>query len=116
MASETPRLDPREISTSNTPVFRLIAQVKSQPSENQLVLASPTEGGEMITLNNVRVSMYKNFEVGSWHELVCRSSDNGEVGFLVLDAVSCPLKEGEEISIDAVVALPQLAKKFPEIY
>lgn len=116
MASETPRLDPREITSSQVPVFRLIAQVKSQPSENKLVLASPTEGGEMVTLADVRVSMSKNFEVGSWQELVCRSSDNGDVGFLVLDAVACPFKTGEDISVEGVVALQNLCKRFPEIY
>lgn len=116
MASETPRLDPREIAQDHSPVFRIIAQVKSQPSESALVLCSPTEGGEMITLSNVRVSMNKQFEVDSWHEFVCRSSDSGDVGFLVLDAVPCILKENEQISVDGIVALQRLCKKFPEIY
>lgn len=116
MATKTPRLDPREITASEAPVFRIIAQVKAQPSENRLVIASPTEGGEMVTLSDVRVSMSKNFEVGSWQELICRSSDNGDVGFLVLDAVACPFKNGEDISIPGVVTLQTLSKKFPEIY
>lgn len=116
MASETPRIDPREIAQNLHPVFRLIAQVKSHPSENRLVLSSPTDGGEMITLTNVRVSMNKQFESGSWHEFVCRSSDSGDTEFLVLDAVPCVLKENEQISIEGIVTLQQLSKKFPEIY
>ncbi|EDO18996.1 hypothetical protein Kpol_2002p67 [Vanderwaltozyma polyspora DSM 70294] len=116
MASETPRLDPREIAENVSPVFRLIAQVKSQPSESSLVLSSPSEGGEMITLSNVRVSMNREFDTDAWYEFVCRSSDSGEVGFLVLDAVPCILEENEQISIDGIVALQQLTKKFPEIY
>ncbi|QLQ77951.1 hypothetical protein HG537_0A01980 [Torulaspora globosa] len=116
MASETPRIDPREISSNVSPVFRLIAQVKSQPTENTLVLGSPTDGGELVTLSNVRVSLNKQFETGSWHEFVCRSSDSGDVEFLVLDAVPCVLGDNEQISIDGVVALQQLTKKFPEIY
>ncbi|QLL30385.1 hypothetical protein HG536_0A02020 [Torulaspora globosa] len=116
MASETPRIDPREIAQNVCPVFRLIAQVKSQPTENTLVLSSPTDGGEMVTLTNVRVSLNKQFEAESWHEFVCRSSDSGDVEFLVLDAVPCVLKENEQISVDGIVALQQLCRKFPEIY
>ena len=116
MASETPRIDPSEITSNTSPVFRIIAQVKSQPSENTLILASPTTGGEMITLDSVRVSMNKTFGVDSWYEFVCRSSDNGDVGFLVLDAVKCVLNENEEISVNGIIALQQLTKKFPEIY
>lgn len=116
MSSETPRLDPREIAGNVSPVFRLIAQVKSQPTESTLVLSSPTEGDEMITLSNVRISLNKQFDVDGWYEFVCRSSDSGEVGFLVLDAVQCLLKENEEISIKGIVALQQLSQKFPEIY
>lgn len=116
MSSETPRIDPSEIAGSVHPVFRLIAQVKQQPTESTLVLASPTVGNEMMTLNDVRVSMNKQFQIGDWYEFVCRSSDSGEVGFLILDAVLCKFPEGEEISIDGVVALQQLAKKFPDIY
>lgn len=116
MASETPRIDPREIAQNVCPVFRLIAQVKSQPTENTLVLGSPTDGGEMVTLSNVRVSLNKQFEPESWHEFVCRSSDSGDVEFLVLDAVPCVLKPNEQISVDGIVALQQLSRKFPEIY
>lgn len=116
MATETPRIDPSELTTTDASVFRIIAQVKGQPTENTLVLASPSTNNEMITMNDVRVSMTKQFDVDSWYEFVCRSSDSGEVGFLVLDAVECVLGEGEEISIDGIVALQQLSKKFPEIY
>lgn len=116
MASETPRIDPREVAHSGCPVFRLIAQVKAQPTEKSLVLSSPTDGGEMITLSNVRVSLGRHFEPGSWHEFVCRSSDSGDVEFLVLDAVPCVLRENEEISVDGIVVLQKLSKNFPEIY
>ena len=116
MSSETPRIDPSEVASSIYPVFRLIAQVKQQPTESTLILASPTVGNEMITLNNVRVSMNKQFQLGSWYEFVCRASDSGEVGFLILDAVLCKLQGDEDISIDGIVALQQLTKKFPEIY
>ncbi|CAI4044321.1 hypothetical protein SUVZ_10G0340 [Saccharomyces uvarum] len=122
MASETPRIDPTEISNINAPVFRIIAQIKSQPTESQLVLQSPTmsstDGGEieMITLNNIRVSMNKTFEVDSWYEFVCRNNDDGELGFLILDAVLCKFKENEELSLHGAVALQRLCKKYPEIY
>lgn len=116
MASETPRIDPSEITSNTSPVFRIIAQVKSQPNESTLVLSSPTTGGEMISLNNVRVSMNRKFDEDSWYEFVCRSSDNGDVGFLVLDAVQCIFPENEAISVEGVVVLQQLSKKFPEIY
>lgn len=116
MASETPRIDPRQIAQNLHPVFRLVAQVSSQPSENTLVLSSPTDGGEMITLENVRVSMNKQFATGSWHEFVCRSSDSGDLEFLVLDAVPCVLRENEQISVEGIVTLQQLSQKFPEIY
>ncbi|CCF58771.1 hypothetical protein KAFR_0F01740 [Kazachstania africana CBS 2517] len=117
MASETPRLDPREISQTHVPVFRLIAQIKSKSSDSILILNSPTVENEMITLDNVRVSSTSiNFEIDSWYEFVCRSSDDGETGFLVLDAVPCKLQEGENISINGIVQLQNLSKKFPEIY
>ncbi|CCE63428.1 hypothetical protein TPHA_0E03380 [Tetrapisispora phaffii CBS 4417] len=116
MASETPRLDPTEIKDNSFPVFRLIGLVTSQPTESALTLKSPTKDGEMISLTNIRVSMNKQFEVDAWYEFVCRSSDNGDIGFLILDAVKCILEENETISIDGIVALQQLSKKFPEIY
>lgn len=116
MASETPRIDPSEITGSSTPVFRLVAQVKAQPTESTLVLSGVTEGQEPITLTNVRVSIGKPFEIDQWYEMVCRANDNGEVGFLVLDAVQCVFPENEEISLEAVVALQKLSRKFPEIY
>ncbi|CCD23063.1 Rfa3p NDAI_0B00290 [Naumovozyma dairenensis CBS 421] len=117
MASETPRLDPTEIANSNASVFRIIAQVKSQPTESTLILSSPSKGNEMITLSNVRLSMTRTpFQIDSWYEFVCRANDTGDVGFLILDSVPCILKENESISIDGIVALQQLTKKFPEIY
>lgn len=116
MASETPRIDPCEVAQTQSPVFRLIAQVKSQPNESSLILSSPTEGNEMITLSDVKVSLNKQFDVDSWHEFICRSSDTGEMGFLVLDSVPCVLRDSEQISIDGIVTLQRLAKQFPEIF
>ncbi|QLG75027.1 hypothetical protein HG535_0H03540 [Zygotorulaspora mrakii] len=116
MASETPRIDPCEVAHTQSPVFRIIAQVKGQPSESSLILSSPSEGNEMITLSDVKVSLNKHFEIDSWHEFICRSSDTGETGFLVLDSVPCILKENEQVSVDGIVALQRLAKQFPEIF
>lgn len=116
MSSETPRLDPSEISGTAHPVFRLIAQVKQQPTETSLILSSPTVGNEMLTLNDIRLTMNKQFQIGDWYEFICRANDNGEVGFMILDAVLCQLPDDEEISVDGIVALQQLSKKFPEIY
>ncbi|CCC71959.1 hypothetical protein NCAS_0I02910 [Naumovozyma castellii] len=118
MASETPRLDPTEIGNSSSSLlFRIVAQVKSQPSESTLILASPTRANEMITLDHVRFSIpNKTFEAGKWYEFICRGNDQGEVGFLILDSIPCVLGEDEEISLDAIVALQNLNKKFPEIY
>lgn len=100
MASETPRVDPTEISNVNAPVFRIIAQIKSQPTESQLILQSPTISSkngseiEMITLNNIRVSMNKTFETDSWYEFVCRNNDDGELGFF--DSRRCTMQiQGE---------------------
>lgn len=119
MSSETPRLNPTEISTSNASVFRLIAQVVSQPTESSLILKSPCDAktGEMITLNNVKVTVTnKTYEVDQWYEFICRASDSGDVGFLVLDSVDCKLSENESISINGIIALQNLAKKFPDLY
>ncbi|SCW03155.1 LAFE_0G04170g1_1 [Lachancea fermentati] len=116
MSSQTPRVDPQNIAQCNSPVFRIIGQVKSQPQQDQIIVASPTTGGEMVTLSNVRTSSNVNFEIGAWYEFVCRSNDSGDVGFLVLDSVKCVFPAGEEISVGGVVALQQLCSKFPELY
>lgn len=119
MSSETPRLGPSEVSSTTAPVFRLIAQVVSQPSDSSLILRSPNDAKteEMITLNNVKVTdTSKTYESEKWYEFICRSSDSGDVGFLVLDSVECPLAEGETMSIAGIVALQNLSKRFPDLY
>jgi len=119
MSSETPRLSPTEISNTTVSIFRLIAQVVSQPTSSTLILKSPSDAKteEMITLSNVKLTMAdKTYETDQWYEFICRASDSGDVGFLVLDSVSCPLMENEQMSIIGVVALQNLAKRFPDLY
>ena len=121
-ADQTPRIDPATIasgtSSASVSLFRLIAQVAAQPTETTLVLKSPSgPSKELITLNNVRLTAAsRQYDTGKWYEFICRASDSGEVGFLVLDSVECVLREGEELSLDGVVALQQLSSKFPDIY
>ncbi|SCV00934.1 LAMI_0G08240g1_1 [Lachancea mirantina] len=116
MSSQTPRVDPQQISQLNFPVFRLIGQVTSQPQQDQIIIASPTTGGEMVALTNVRTSNNSNYDIQGWYEFVCRTNDSGDAGFLVLDSVKCLLPQGEEMSVNGVVALQQLSGKFPELY
>ena len=119
MSSETPRLNPNEISNSTVSIFRLIAQVVSQPTQSSLILKSPVDAktNEMITLNNIKLAVTdKTYEVDQWYEFICRASDSGDVGFLVLDSVNCPLQENEQMSIKGVVALQNLSKRFPDLY
>ncbi|CCH60367.1 hypothetical protein TBLA_0C05690 [Henningerozyma blattae CBS 6284] len=119
MASETPRIPATQINNQPS-VFRIIGKIKSQPNESTLILESPVgelNAIEMITINNVRITtMNQKFQIGKWYEFVCRSSDNGDSGFLVLDALECVLKENEDISVEGIVALQNLYGKFPEIF
>ncbi|SCU96074.1 LAFA_0G04082g1_1 [Lachancea sp. 'fantastica'] len=115
MSSLTPRVDPQQLGQLSSPVFRIIGQVTAQPQRDQIIIASPTTGGEMVSLTNVRTSTSVNYELQEWYEFVCRSNDSGDVGFLVLDSVKCVFPPGETISIAGVVALQQLAPKFPEL-
>ncbi|CCK69348.1 Rfa3p KNAG_0C02370 [Huiozyma naganishii CBS 8797] len=120
MNDATPRVDPSELSHNSASVFRLVARVTAQPTETSLVLSAPTHSGRdagPVTLDGVRTTAGAGpFVVDKWYEFVCRASDAGDVGFLVLDAVECVLHEGESVSVDAVVALQGLSKQFPEIY
>lgn len=112
----TPRLDPTQITHSTAKIFRLIAQVKKQPTDDTLILSSPTTGKEFITLDNVRVTTSKKFDIDGWYEFICRGNDSGDNDFLILDSIDCKLNGGENISIDGIVALQQLCSKFPEMY
>ncbi|CAR23962.1 Replication factor A protein 3 [Lachancea thermotolerans] len=115
MATSTPRVDPQQIGQLSSPVFRIIGQVTAQPQPTQIIVASPTTGGEMISLTNVQTSSNVNYELQAWYELVCRANDFGDAGFLVLDSVKCVFPPGESISVAGVVALQQLSSKFTEI-
>lgn len=112
----TPRVDPTRINQSTAKIFRLIAQVKKQPTDDTLILSSPTTGNEFIALDNVRVTTSKKFNLDSWYEFICRGNDSGDNEFLILDSIECKLNDGENISIDGIVALQQLASTFPEMY
>lgn len=115
MSTSTPRVDPQQIGQLSSPVFRIIGQVTAQPQPNQIIVASPTSGGEMVSLSNVQTSTSINYELQAWYEFVCRTNDSGDVGFMVLDSVKCVLPPGESMSVGGVVALQQLSNRFPEI-
>ncbi|AMD20351.1 HDL393Cp [Eremothecium sinecaudum] len=116
MSHQTPRVDPSRIGTSNYSVFRLIGKVTAQPSQDEITIQSPTSNGGMITLSSVRVSQLTKFKIDVWYEFLCRANDTGDAGFLVLDVLELPLTDGEQLSIDGVVALQNLTEKFPEMY
>ena len=116
MSNQTPRVDPQYIAQLQSPVFRIIGKVVSQTGGQEIVITSPTTGGEMITLSNAKTAATNNFEIDNWYEFVCRSNDSGDAGFLVLDAVKCVLAPGEPLSVNGVVALQQLSSQFPELY
>lgn len=116
MSYQTPRIDPQQISTSGLSMFRLIGKVISQSINNEITISSPTLNNKMIELTHVRVSQVANLVIEKWYEFVCRMNDSGDSGFLVLDAVECKLPPGEDISVDGIVALQQLTKKFPNLY
>lgn len=115
MSHQTPRIDPTRIGSSNHSIFRLIGKVLSQPSRDDITIQSPTTANKMITLSSVRVSQSKNFKLDQWYEFVCRANDTGDAGFLVLDSLELPLRSGDQLSIEGVVALQQLSEKFPEV-
>ncbi|AET41408.1 Rfa3p Ecym_8114 [Eremothecium cymbalariae DBVPG len=116
MSHHTPRIDPTQVSSTSCSVFRLIGRVAAQPKQDEITIQSPTTNREMITLTSIRVSQLTKFSVDSWYEFVCRAKDSGDAGFFVLDSIKLPLPDGDELSVEGVVALQQLTSKFPEIY
>lgn len=114
MSNETPRIAPNNL-VNGPAVFRLIGQIDQQVNESAIIIKSYITPTEEIKIKNVKVNT-SDIEVGKWYEFVCRNSDSGDDGILVLDCIQCPLPDGEEMSIEGVVALQNICGKFPEIY